>query len=359
MNSNRDRIRETSMEVTVGFFLFMLLLALGVFTILLSREGIRPTTAMEVRFSEVLGLREGDNISVRGVNAGKIRRIEMEDFDVRIVMALNRELKLREDYRIEILNTSVLGGRYLNIYEGSPASPLLAPDTPLVGTTPADLVDEATRTVQAVRKTLVEDGLLKDLQGAAENLNKVTERLERGEGTLGKLMADDEMYEDLSAITADLREVTGRLERGEGTLGRLLVEDDVYNDLRAISGKLARGESTIGKFLMDDGKVYEDIGQIAENLKTATDNIAAGRGLLGRLLSDDDTMYDDLKATAANLRELTDALERGEGTLGKLMRDESLYAEVRMLINEIRATVDDFRETTPITTFVSIFMGAF
>ena len=41
------------------------------------------------------------------------------------------------------------------------------------------------------------------------------------------------------------------------------------------------------------------------------------------------------------------------------MKDDELYEEAKLLLQEIRATVDDFRETTPITTFTSVFFGAF
>ncbi|MBN2560002.1 MAG: hypothetical protein JXQ75_03630, partial [Phycisphaerae bacterium] len=58
-------------------------------------------------------------------------------------------------------------------------------------------------------------------------------------------------------------------------------------------------------------------------------------------------------------REVATKLNSGEGTLGKLAQDDELYEEAKRLLHELRATVDDFRETAPITTFTSIFFGAF
>jgi len=259
----REQIREASLEVTVGAFMFLILLLLGVFTIILSRQNLFTRTYYtNVEFSEVLGVREGDNVYLRGVAVGKVDRVQVDGRRVRVTLAVDRELELHADYRIEILPTSVLGGRYLHIYEGSEDQPRLARGATVLGTTPVDLIDSATRTVQLVRKALEEGGVIENLKATMSNLSNVTARLNAGEGTLGKLLAAD------------------------------------------------------------------------------------------------DTVYDDLKAAAANIREITADITAGRGTLGRLTKDDALYEDVSLLINETRATLDDVRETSPITTFTSIFFGA-
>ncbi len=56
---------------------------------------------------------------------------------------------------------------------------------------------------------------------------------------------------------------------------------------------------------------------------------------------------------------MSDAVAQGEGTLGRLLTDEGLYVEFEALLREGRAALDDIRETSPVTTFTSIFFGAF
>ncbi len=70
-------------------------------------------------------------------------------------------------------------------------------------------------------------------------------------------------------------------------------------------------------------------------------------------------MYTDLSLTLSNFRTMSDHLAAGQGSLGKLLADEALYDEVLSLVSEGRAAIDDLRETSPITTFSSIFFGAF
>ena len=45
--------------------------------------------------------------------------------------------------------------------------------------------------------------------------------------------------------------------------------------------------------------------------------------------------------------------------MGRLLADDTMYQEFQSLLREGRAAVDDIRETSPITTFTSIFFGVF
>ncbi|HIE11409.1 MAG TPA: MCE family protein [Kiritimatiellae bacterium] len=294
----RSRLREFSMEMMVGAFTFMVLMALAFFTIIFSRENIfRPNYFVRVKFSNVMGLREGDNVYLRGVSVGRIKRLEVIEDGVLLTASLDVKPVLHTDYRAEILPSSILGGRYLNLYEGTSDAPLLPEGTVLQGSPPADLIEEATEVVNSIRQALEEGGVLDNLQETVENLREITQRVREGEGVLGVLVSDRQMGEDLRRIVADLREVSGRVK--------------------------------------------------------------AGKGMLGHLLAEDDTLYEEISATAAALREIAQKVNAGDGTLGKLVQDKELYEEARKLLSELRAAVDDFRENTPLTTFTSIFFGAF
>ncbi len=328
----RSRIREVSMEVTVGAFMFMILLALGVFTIILSRQSLfKPTVYYDVAFRSILGVREGDNVFLRGVIVGKVDDVIVEKRSVQLRLALDREIELHENYKMEILPSSMLGGRYLNVEEGDEDRPLVPLGTKLVGVTPVDLIDEATRTVTSIRQAL-DGGVLADVRQIVSNANVIVARVERGEGSLGKLLAEDAVYDDIKAVTANLKSISDRIEKGQGSLGKLLA---------------------------DDGKIYQDMEIVTANLRKSSQDLADGRGLLGKLLSEEDTVYDDLRASALAIREVTESISNGEGTIGKLIRENDVYDETKMLLRELRATIDDFRETAPVTTFTSIFLGAF
>lgn len=321
----RSQLKEVSMEIMVGAFMFMILLALGFFTIILSYENIfKDYHQLEVRFEHVRGLRQGDNVFLRGVMVGRVTSLAVDENAVRVVASLEVPVEMREGYRVEIVSSSILGGQHLALDEGPLDAPKIPEGTILAGARPIDLLDEATGTIRSVRESLEEGGILENLEATVADLRVLAEGLREGRGTIGRLLQEDEVYQDLAAISTDIRELTGTLRRGEGTLGALMQDDTLYTNLLAVSTRLAEG-----------------------------------RGTLGRLLSEDEAMYEDLAATVASARDFTERISAGEGTIGRLLAEDLLYEEARLMIHEIRAAIDDFRETAPVTTFTSIFFGAF
>ena len=324
--------KQIFVESAVGLFSFAVIAALFLLTVVLSQDTLfRAERPVEILFDNAMGLRVGDAVNARGVTVGKVKAIALKPDGVHVLALLKMPVSLRADYRIEVLPTSVLGGRYLNIHEGSYDAAGLRPMPKLLQGSPStDLIDAATRTVEDIREAL-NGGILDDFKATMTQVRKIATRLGEGEGTLGKLINDDAVYGDVQQIAANLRDISDSVAKGEGTLGKLIKDDQVYGDAQAV----------------------------AANLRDISDRLNQGEGTLGRLLASDNQVYDDLAATLASFRKMSESIAKGEGTIGKLVTDEELYLEVKSLVREGRAAVDDIRETSPITTFTSIFFGAF
>ena len=289
--------KQVFVEVTLGLFTVIVLGVLLALTTVLSEELLfKKYTFLEVRFDQVSGLRTGDEVNARGVTVGKVKRIELRPGGVHVFVRLDTAVDLRADYRITVQSSSVLGGHMIRIDEGSPAAEPVSLDMVLEGSSPAELMETATQTVQDIQRAL-------------------------NEGIL----------EDLRASMAQIRRITENVNEGSGTVSRLLKED----------------------------QLYEDIEQIVANVRTISTAVASGEGTLGKLLSEDEQIYQDLAATVAQIRTLAESIGRGEGSVGKLLTDDELYHQIQALMREGRATLDDLRETSPVTTFTSIFFGAF
>lgn len=326
--------RELTIEMIVGAFMVMIFLGLAYFTIILSRETwFTEKTTMEVVFDNVMGLREGDNVVVRGMPVGKIRRLELMRDGVHVVLMLDQPLSMRNDYVIRIVATSVLGGHHLTIDEGTEGSKSL-PDGALIrGQEPRDLISDASDLVGALRAGFVEGGVVSNLQSMARNIDEIVARVHDGKGLLGRILSDDDtLYTNLTATIVDLRKVVSRIEQGQGALGKLLSADDT---------------------------VYGDLQATMQALRKITERVESGEGTAGKLLAKDDRLYQDLAATVTSVRNIVQRIEKGDGLLGKLATDETLYNEVKGAVGDVRAAIDDMRETSPIVTFSSVFFGAF
>jgi len=298
-------IKDLSIEVLVGFFMFIILIALGVFTIILSRQNfLQKKYPVAVNFEEVSGLRDGDNVFLRGMKVGVVKETVLKDNQVVVRADLDTPVQFREGYKVEVVASSMLGGKQLKIEEGPVNAQPIPEGTVINGTTPTDILEE------------------------------------------------------LGAAVASVREITDQISSGKGTVGKLIYDDAVYDNLRDVTDKLAKGEGTLGKLINDDA-VYTDLKASMSNLKEISERLANGEGTLGKLMSKDDQLYQDISASMANIRNITDKVGSGEGTLGKLVNDDEVYNEARKLLGELRAAIDDMRETSPVTTFSTIFFGAF
>ena len=310
------KTRELTIEVLVGGFMFAALLSLCFFTIILSRENFfQKTYPFEVVFEDVMGLRDGDNVVIRGMTVGKVKALELKQDGVHVMSALVRTVNLKSDYSIEIVATSVLGGRYLQINQGLSADPLPA-DTVVKGKTPHDLIALASAVVA-------------DMKDIADKINS-------GKGTLGKLIYDEVLYDDA-------RDIMGELKASIKERHLLKNIETAAANLGEISEKINQGKGTLGKLVNDDG-LYTDTRRIVGDLRAAVED----RGFL-----------DNLEGTVANLNDVAEKINGGTGTLGKLVNDPELYEQAKKTMVEVRAMVDDLRETSPIVTFSSIFFGAF
>lgn len=379
-------------EVVVGVFMVAVLALLVYFTVVISGVDVlfgREKALARIAFTDVGGLKERDNVVYRGMKVGIVEKIELAPTNVMVTVLVDRDVVLRETCQASVSALSLLGGNYLLLEEGAGAVQPLA-TTVFRGDPPIDWVRDLGKIAGSLNEVL-NDGsfrsIVSNFEATAENVNKIVARVERGEGTAGRLLSrDDTIYRDLREAVAGAKRAVGdaektfdgarktfdhaaavaeRLDRGEGTLGRLLSKDDaVYADLKqtlanaaAISARIERGEGTLGRLTAKDDALWGDLTNAVANVRAATAKLKSGEGLLGRAFNDA-ALADDAAKLVANLRTVSERLEKGEGTLGRLMTERELYDEVNAAIKDVRQIIDNYRDTTPITTFGALATGA-
>ena len=335
--------RDVFSEMVVGIFMMAVLALLAYFTIVISGVDLlmgRAKSTATFVFHDVGGLKERDSVMYRGMKVGVIDHIDLSKTNVVMIVRVTSDVVLREGYRISVASLSLLGGNYLLLEEGT-GKPLPLETTLFRGEPPTDWMRDIGRIASSVGELMSDGGvksIVTNIESVAAKLNAVAARIERGEGTVGKLLSSDEtVYNDLKDTVASAKAVAGRLERGEGTVGKLVSSDDtVYQDLKASLG----------------------------NLREVTEKLKDGKGLLGKLTHDEklaadaSTMIEKLAAASTDLATVASRLEKGEGTLGKLSADSKLYDEVTALLKDVRQIIDNYRDTTPISTFGSLIGGA-
>lgn len=391
--SDRKR-RERFTEMAVGVLFFIGLLGLGYITVLLShRDLLGRQTVIRGNFDSVGGLRRGDRILVRGMEAGKVSRLRFYQGRVQVVLLFDERPTIHEDYRLRIRQSSVLGGRFVELDEGTPEAPEVPLGTVLEGSPAFDLVADVEDMIGGlgdamvwIRDALREGGLIESLSQAGKDVSGLVQDVREGEGSLGLLIRDPQLYNRTVAAVDGLAVFTQDINQATGTIPRLFHDPSLYDSaqtlftrlegfsanldhlgsnldafstrLEKIGAQIAEGTGTISR-LLNDPTLYEDVQATTANLRSISENLAEGRGTMGKMLADEGELYASLESALSNLEDVSLSLKEGKGTMGKLLTDEELYNDIQSLVAELRGVVEDFREQTPVTTFSGVMLGAF
>ena len=337
----KNRKSEAFTQGVVGVFMLTVLLLMGYFTIVISGVDVlsgRHRVPVRVAFSQVGGLKDRDNVMYRGTKVGVVERVEVTPSNLVVTARIDSNVILREGYSATVCSLSMLGGTYLRLDEGEGES-LDLETTLFRGVTPTDWMEDLRQIASTVNGFVSGQEIGVIVTNAVEASEKAREFAEDA-----KRMADDvKAFIDKANHFADKAvAVADRVERGEGMVGKLLSSDDtVYDDFKET---MANAKEISAKVNRD--KMFDDLeAGIAAFRKAAEEFDAKGMSEKGA-------------ARLADLGVVAERLKNGEGTLGRLSNDPELYEEVRGLRKDVRQIVDNYRDTTPISTFTSLATGA-
>jgi phospholipid/cholesterol/gamma-HCH transport system substrate-binding protein len=349
-----------STEQKVGLFFLAALLVLGVLIELV--EDWRPFEKQfnyRAYFLSAVGLKQGDPVRVAGVDAGKVRRITIEDSKVRIDFYVNDATMVREDSLAEIRQTNLLGGVFLGLDFGSPDRPQLPVDSAVPtreGTNVDKLLSNIDRNQDRVLRPLgdlVEDSR-EPLAEAIRRLERIAVKIDEGQGTIGLLINDQGLYDQVTTLSTRLDNLLARLEKGEGSLGRLLSDPALYDNLSRtasnlnhISEQVKAGKGTLGK-LVNDEQLYDEATGALANVRNITDKVNRGDGTLGKLVNEDD-IYRDVREGVGRFNSIATKIDEGQGSLGRLINEEDLYRDAKTTLHKVEKAVDGLSDTGPLS----------
>jgi phospholipid/cholesterol/gamma-HCH transport system substrate-binding protein len=185
----------------------------------------------------------------------------------------------------------------------------------------------------------------KKLEGALSTISSAMGGDGKGPGLMQKLdTLVSENRENLNRTTANLQQITDKVNKGDGTLGRLINDPKLHDELVASIAEIKSGAAQARGFIA--------------NAQTLIDQVKSGRGTLGTLVFDQKA-GDDLKASLASLRAVSDKIARGEGTLGQLLNDDSMLRDMRAVMKKADRAIDGLGDSGPITAVGVLANGLF
>ena len=341
-----------SLEKKVGFFFLMGVIIFGI--MLEAGEKWNPferEVTYNTFLTNVTGLKVGDSVRLAGVDVGRIVKITVIDGKIRIDFKVKPGTAIKTDSVASLRLTNLLGGQFLGISFGSPGAPLLPPGETVRGKDLAnidvivDTVGELAKDTRAFIDDLNKNrnvvfGQIStmlgenrgNLRGAISNLNSITAKLDRGEGSLALLLNDKTLYMDASDASRSLKNIAAKIDRGEGTIGKLVNDDTFYRNANSAVSSI------------NDG--MKDVREIAGKINR-------GEGTMGKLVNDE-SLYTEVRDASKNIKEITRKINEGEGTLGKLVNEDKLYRDTTATLKKTEKAMEGLGDTGPISVLGSI-----
>ena len=120
---------ERRVNLAVGVFLILGILALGYLSIKLGRVSFFGSSGYKVTvdFPSVGGLKAGSSVEIAGVEIGRVESIGLADYQARAVLRVRRDVKLQEDSIASIKTKGLIGERYVRISPGG-SDKIIPPD---------------------------------------------------------------------------------------------------------------------------------------------------------------------------------------------------------------------------------------
>ncbi|MFY7994531.1 MAG: MlaD family protein [Bacteriovoracaceae bacterium] len=263
-----------------------------------NQSGFGDYVTYKTVLKDASGIVEKSSIKVAGINAGKIKSIELEGSEAVVTFEMLDKIKMTKNSVLKIKSVGFLGDKFLDVNLGDPNAERL-PEGALVPSKGGEGFEELAKDASEVMKEV------KDIaQTVKESL-----RDEQGENMMKKIVAN------VNDLTASLKRLTtGNEEK----------INKIVDDISAISQQLAY-----------------------ETDRYQRDSLMSDLSKIGPILDKADAAVGDLKVIIADLKE-------GKGTVGKLLRDDAVVDQVSQTLSSVNRLVNRINN---IEADVSLFSG--
>lgn len=345
--------RSSVVKVGVVVLTALVVLLLGVFLVGQEQSIFRSKNDYIIRFTSVSGLSTGNPVQLDGVQVGSVQDVilpedpSISEIEVQITVDRRFADRVRSNSMARIKTLGLLGDKYVEITSGSPQAPRIE-DGGEIPTAPATSVDELMSSGEDV---------ITNVTAITFSLRNILERMERGEGLVGKLLGDSPTNERLTDSLVSTLEATNRLveslNSGGGPVPRLIHDEELTAKIDSSLTRLDRvlasveeGEGLLPGLLNDPAsrqqfdQLMARLDSTLTNIESLSKDLSEGDGLLAKLTGDEAysrKISGDLEKLLENLRNVSDKLNEGEGTVSKLLNDPQIYQS----LNDILIGIDE------------------
>lgn len=291
-------------DVRLGLFVLVGIAATTILLYLLTdpatfRGRYKVTTSVE----NVMGLRKGDPVQMRGVNIGRVHDFDLarDAQGVLVILEVEGQWQIPVGSVTQLVSPGLMSPKTVMIVPG-PGPGVVSPGAMLPGT--------------AVK------GLLDDTDSLGEKSERFLDQM--------TALLSDSMIASVGGSAADLQVLLAELADIMGSQSGEI--DDLIGSLNRAADGLA---DATGPELRDD----------------IASTVAKADSLMGNL----GATSVRFNRAASSLETVLSRMERGEGTLGQLSVNDSLYVSMSAAVESVRSLMEDLRANPGRYINLSIF----
>ncbi len=358
-------------DFSVGFVLFVatVVVIASLFLVGDGKNIFADHVEYVVRLPTAGGLKFGSKVSLGGVIAGSVTRIEfpkeLDSSEILVTIAMERAYRerIRQDSFASSESQGLLGDTLIYVKPGTSGNQPLLPGS----------------TIRFKSKGMIDSFAGEEITESTTDLirtiSSVLKDIARGQGTLGQLLKNPELYDNLNSFTRSMSALTVQVERistelegvlsevrsQKGLLGQLIFSEtyaqnlstalseasDLISGLRIAADAVSSGKGSVGKLIHEPDladsakKALDGLSSVAARASALISRAESSQSVLGRLATDGDlgrgfsTLVDRLEKSASALEKILAQVERGEGSVGMLVHDPSIAVSLRDLFRGV------------------------
>nr|MCR4663106.1 MlaD family protein [Endomicrobiaceae bacterium] len=207
-----------SNELKLGIFVTIGLIAVLLTIMLLGNYSLTSKYIVNTYFDNTAGLPKKAKVKISGVDVGNIKDIVLEHGKAKVILVIDRKIKLYSDATAKIVSMGIIGTKYVEINPGTPTNKLIEHGQTIntaEGASLEELIENAVKKVDNLLDN-ASSGLNKDffknLYDTVENLKKVSKTIADKEKQIAQVIDNFKNFSsDLYGITQqnkqDIRDI--------------------------------------------------------------------------------------------------------------------------------------------------------
>ncbi len=247
--------KRSALQLGIFIFIGIAILVLTIFLIGDKKSLFSSTFEVNAYFKDIQGLRSGATVRFSGIDVGRVSNVKIVNDNsgkVQVTMSLVEDIKrfIKTDTQASIETEGLVGNKVVVLQIGSENGEPVGNKGTIQSKEPLGFsaIIEQTKGVMEYTKEMT------------KNLSEIIGRVNRGEGSIGKLLADEQLYNDATQLT----------KRADQSLQSITEE---VQSLTVLFDKLGNGVET----------VVNNVNTVVTDIDTIVAGVRDGKGLMGEL----------------------------------------------------------------------------